>query len=82
MAPPGTHVIVHDKPDNPTSWVHHGTPGWYIGLSIDHCRFIQCYMPATVIIRITDTLQYIPKAFAFTKTTTEEYLQQAIGYII
>ena len=39
-------------------------------------------MPATGIIRITHTLQYIPKAFAFPKTTTENYLHQAIGDII
>ena len=39
-------------------------------------------MPTTGIVRITDTLQYIPKAFDFPKTTTEEYLQQAIVYII
>ena len=39
-------------------------------------------MPVTGIVRFTETLQYISKAFAFTKTTTEEYLQQAIGDII
>ena len=39
-------------------------------------------MPATDIVRITDTLQYTSKAFAFSKKTTEDYLQQEIGYII
>ena len=39
-------------------------------------------MPATGILIITDILQYIPKAFAFTNTTTEYYLQQEIGDII
>ena len=39
-------------------------------------------MPATGTLRITDTLQYIPKSFAFPKTTTEDYLQQFIGDII
>ena len=63
MAPPGTHVILHDKPCNTTSWGHHGTPGWHIGTSLDHYRCIQCYMPATGIVKVTDTLQYIPNAF-------------------
>ena len=27
MTPPGTRVIVHEKPSNRTPWVHHGTPG-------------------------------------------------------
>ena len=70
MAPPGTHVIVHDKPSNQTPWVHHGTTGWYIGKSLDHYICMQCYMPATGIVRIADTLQYIPKKFAFPTTTT------------
>ena len=39
-------------------------------------------MPATGILRITDTLQYIPKEFASPNTTTPYYLQQAIGDII
>ena len=39
-------------------------------------------MPVTGIVRITDTLQYIAKAFAFPGTTTEDYLQQEIGEII
>ena len=82
MAPPGTHVIVHEKPVNQTSWGHYVTPGWYICPSIDHYICMKCYMPVTGIVRITGTLQYIPKAFASPKTTTEDYLQQAIGEII
>ena len=37
-------------------------------------------MPATDIVRITDTLQYISKSFALPKTTTEDYMQQEIEY--
>ena len=31
MEPPGTRVILHDKPGNFTSLGHHVTLGWYIG---------------------------------------------------
>ena len=82
MAPPGTRVILHDKTGNQTSWGHHGKQGWYIGTSLDHYMCMQCYKPATGIVRITDTLQYTPKAFVSPKTTTEDYLQQAIGEIL
>ena len=82
MAPPGTHIIVHDKPCNRTSCGHHVTLGWYIGPYLEYYSFMQCYMPATGIVIITDTLQYIPKAFAFPIITTKYYLQQAIGDII
>ena len=43
---------------------------------------MQCYMPTTGIVRITDTLKYKPKAFDFPKTTTENYLRQEIVYIL
>ena len=82
ITPPGTRMIVHDKPENQTSWRHHGTQGWYIGQTLDNYRCMQCYMPTTGILRITDTLKYIPKAFDLPKTTIEDYLQQAIGDII
>ena len=82
MAPPVTRVVVHYKPGNRTSWDHHDTKGWYIGISLDHYRCMQCYMPATGIVRITDTLLYTPKTFDYPKIATEDYLQQAIVDII
>ena len=82
MSPTGNCVIVHNKPGRRTSWGNCGTNGWYIGPSLDHYRCIQCYMPATGIVWIIETLQYIPKPFYFLKTTTKYYLQQAIEYII
>ena len=39
-------------------------------------------MPATGIVRITDTLLYIAKEFALLKTTTEDDLHQEIEDII
>ena len=39
-------------------------------------------MPATGIVRITDTLLYIAKEFALLKTTSEDDLQQEIEDII
>ena len=43
---------------------------------------MQCYLPENSTVRIIDTLQHIPKAFAFLKTTIDNYLQQEIGDII
>ena len=82
MAPPGTCMIVHNKPGKSTPWGHYVTLGWYIGPSLDHYRCMQCYMTKTGIVIITYTLQYIPKSFYFPKTTTEDYLQQKVGDII
>ena len=43
---------------------------------------MQCYMHATGILPITDTLQYTPNKFNLPKTTTEYDIQQAIVEII
>ena len=82
MEPPGTIVVVHDKPDQNTTWVHHGTSDWYIGPYFYHYRSMKCYMPATGVICITDTLQYNTKKFPSPTTTTEDYLRQADGDIL
>ena len=47
MAPPGTRVIVHEKPGNRKTYTGHGTEDWYIGPSPDHYRCFKCYMPTT-----------------------------------
>jgi len=31
LAPPGTRVVVHDRPESRPSWGFHGTDGWYVG---------------------------------------------------
>ena len=82
MANPGTRVIVHNKPGKRTSWDHNDTPSCYIGSSFDQYSCMQWYMPLSSIIIITDTIQYILMEFHFPRTTTEEYLQETIGYII
>ena len=56
IAPHGTHVVIHDKTDNNMSWGHHIKPVRYIGPSPDHYRYMHCYMPATGIVCIYDTL--------------------------
>ena len=59
MTPPGTRVVVHDKPGQCTPWGHRGTPVWYIGSYLDHYISMKCYMPVTGGIHVTDRLQYI-----------------------
>ena len=41
LAPPGTCLIVHNKPGNHTSWGNNSTTGWYIGPSLHHYLCIQ-----------------------------------------
>ena len=44
MAPLGTQVVIHDKPEQRTSWGFHGLDAWYTGPSLEHYRCVKCYV--------------------------------------
>jgi hypothetical protein len=82
LAPPGTRVAVHLKPDQRASWAYHTEEGWYIGPSMEHYRCVKCYVPTTSRERNVDTLQFFPKKIPFPRITTEDYLKQAASDIV
>jgi hypothetical protein len=82
LAPPGTKVVVHLKPDQRASWAYHGEEGWYVGPSMEHYRCVKCYLPSTARERDVDTLQFFPKKIPFPKISTEDYLKQAASDIL
>jgi hypothetical protein len=77
LAPPGTKVVVHLKPDQRASWACHGEEGWNVGPSMEHCRCVKCYLPTTSRERDVDALQFFPKKIPFPKNSTEDCLKQA-----
>ena len=47
LAPAGTKVVIHKKPQNRASWDYHGCTVWYIGPPPDHYRCFRCFIPST-----------------------------------
>ena len=45
LAPPGTKIVIHLKPNQRPSWGFHGQAGWYIGPVMDHYRNVTGYFP-------------------------------------
>ena len=41
IAPPGCHVMVHEKPHQRASWGTHAVDAWYLGPALDHYRGLQ-----------------------------------------
>jgi hypothetical protein len=82
LAPPGTKLVIHSKPDQHASWAYHGEEGWYVGSSMEHDRCVQCYVTISGQTRNVDTLEFFPKAVPFTKISTNNYLKQAASDII
>ena len=82
LAPAGTKVIVHMKPEQRSSWAYHGKVGWYVGPSHEHYRCFRCFLPCTGREIITDTVKFIPSKVQFPKMTLEQHLKNAVEKII
>ena len=61
IAPAGTRVVIHVKPDIRASWNTHGDEGFYIGPALDHYRCYRCWVISTAAIRVTDTVAWHPE---------------------
>ena len=82
MAPPGTKVVVHEKPNVRASWGLRGLEGWYIGPSLQHYRCVKCFMPNTKAVKDADTVLFIPETIPFPEVSIEDHLKQATTDII
>ena len=60
LGPPGTKVIIHEKPKSRGTWAPHGVEGWYLGPAMDHYRSYHMYVPSTKSTRVADTLVWLP----------------------
>ena len=60
MAPPGTKIIIHEKPNKRGSWAPHGAKGWYLGPASNHYRCWTVYVTKTASERIGDTVEFFP----------------------
>ena len=82
LAPPGTKIVIHKKPETRKSWGYHGELGWYVGPAINHYRCFKCFMPTTAKEVITDTVRFLPKKINFPQLHLDTYLKLAIDKII
>ena len=82
LAPPGTKVIVHEKPAQRTSWGPHGVLGWYIGPASEHYRCVRIYVPSTFRERISDTVEFFPHSTPFPSATDADHLVEATDTIL
>jgi hypothetical protein len=60
LAPPGTRVIVHEKPDKRGSRAPHGKNGWYVGPTMEHDRAHHLYCSTNGHERISDIVDFFP----------------------
>ena len=82
LAPPGTKVILHEKPQQRKSWDPHGTEGWYLGPALDHYRCYRVFTIKTKAERITDTVEFFPQRTPVPYTTPTDVAIRATNDLI
>ena len=60
LAPPGTQVIIHEKPTVRGTWASHGVKGWYLGPSMDHYMCHHIYVTTTIGERDSYCVEFLP----------------------
>ena len=60
LTPPGTKIIILDKPAIRGSWATRGYEGWYISLASNHYRCHTVYANPTAHERVADTVEFFP----------------------
>ena len=60
LYPPGTQIIVHEKPTVGGSWALHGVKGLYLGTSMEHYRCHRVYINKTRGERDSDCVDFFP----------------------
>jgi len=78
IGPPGTLVMIHEKPNQRKSWAPHAIEGWYVGPSMEHYRCYNIWNPATRHMRIADTLTWLPTKVPSPLPTDAERITAAI----
>ena len=77
LAPPGTRVIIHEKPTIRQTWAPHGTDGWYVGPALHHYQCYRVWVPRTHAERIVDTISFFPKTVPIPDLTHKDAAIQA-----
>ena len=60
LAPPGTKVIIHEKPGQQKYWEPHGLEGWYLGPSMEHYRCHTLYFNKKIAGNIAYKVEFTP----------------------
>ena len=72
MAPLGTKLVYHIKPDQRPTFDVRGKEAWYVGPTPEHYRCVSIFIPETR--REIDTVQYFPNKVPIPATSKESLL--------
>ena len=76
-APPGSEMMLHDKPNRRRSWGFNAKKAWYIGPCFQHYRAFRGILPLTGGERISDTVRFKHYAIAIPQPTPADRILKA-----
>ncbi len=82
IAPPGTRIIIHEKPSICSSWAPHGIDGWYLGLAMASYRCYMVWVNDTQAQCITSTVAWLPSKIPMPTTSSINYIKASIANIV
>jgi len=77
LEPPGTRVLVHEKPLLRGTWSPHGVDGWYLGPATLHYRCYRVWILETTLERIADTVVWFPTKVSMPKSSSTDAIAAA-----
>jgi len=81
LAPPGTRVVAHVKPEHRASWDPHGVDGWYVGPAFNSYRCYRIWITETRRERIVDTLSWLPSKLGMPIASGTDLIAAALNDI-
>jgi hypothetical protein len=81
LAPLGTKVVIHERPQQRRTFGDHGREGWYIGPAMHHYRHYSIFVTATHGDRVSNTVEFFPTKVNMPETSSADRLTTAIEEI-
>ena len=81
IAPPGTKVVVHEKPHQRGSWDPHGKDGYYVGPAMESYRCYTVWVTKTRRTRIADTVSWFPHSVPMPVASTNDIIMASLADI-
>ena len=82
LAPPGTKILIHEKPLVRETWAPHGAEGFYLGPALDHYRCYRVYVTETQAERVADTLAWFPTQVQMPTPSSDELILAALKDVV
>ena len=77
IAPPGTQMMMHEKPGRRRTWGFNAKKAWYLGPCFKHYRSVRGILPSTGGERISDTYRFKHHAINIPHLTAADRILEA-----